>query len=84
MAVVTRRWLEREGTLFDPAFRNVYSDNDLTARARKAGAIIEAPHLLFEHQHPIAGKAATDATYERGNDLAEYARAEAIYKAKHT
>jgi hypothetical protein len=84
MAVVTRRWLEQEGTLFDPAYRNVYSDNDLTARARKAGAIIEAPHLLFEHQHPIAGKAATDATYERGNDLAEYARAEAIYKEKHT
>jgi tetratricopeptide (TPR) repeat protein len=84
MAVVTRRWLEQEGTLFDPAFRNVYSDNDLTARAREAGAIIEAPHLLFEHQHPIAGKAETDATYERGNDPAEYARAEAIYKAKHT
>ena len=83
MAVVTRRWLEREGTLFDPAFRNVYSDNDLTARARKAGAIIEAQHLLFDHQHPIAGKAENDATYERGNDPAEYARAEAIYKAKH-
>jgi hypothetical protein len=84
MAVVTRRWLEKEGTLFDPAYRNVYSDNDLTARAREAGAIIEAPHLLFEHQHPIASKAETDATYERGNDPAEYARAEAIYKAKHT
>ena len=83
MAVVTRRWLEKEGALFDPAFRNVYSDNDLTARARKAGAIIEAPHLLFDHQHPIAGKAENDATYERGNDPAEYARAEAIYKAKH-
>jgi hypothetical protein len=83
MAVVTRRWLEKEGALFDPAFRNVYSDNDLTARARKAGAIIEAPHLLFDHQHPIAGKAENDATYERGNDPAEYPRAEAIYKAKH-
>lgn len=83
MAIVTRGWLEQEGHLFDPQFRNVYSDNDLTARAQKANAIIEAPHLTFHHHHPIAGKAKMDATYERGNDPAEYERAAAIYKAKH-
>lgn len=83
LAIVTRPWLEKEGHLFDPDFRNVYSDNDLTARAKKAGAIIEAPHLTFRHHHPIAGKVPSDATYERGNDPAEYERAAAIYKAKH-
>lgn len=83
LAIVTRRWLEVEGHLFDPQFRNVYSDDDLTARARKAGAIIEAPHLTFRHHHPIAGKVPVDATYERGNNLAEYERAAAIFKEKH-
>jgi len=83
LAIVTRRWLEQEGHLFDPQFRNVYSDNDLTARATKAGAIIEAPHLVFQHHHPVAGKAKMDVTYQRGNDVEEYRRAEAIYKGKH-
>jgi hypothetical protein len=84
MAIVTRRWLEKQGTLFDPAFRNVYSDNDLTSRAIKEKAIIEAPHLVFEHLHPAAGKAEEDATYARGNDLAEYERAKQIYERKHS
>jgi tetratricopeptide (TPR) repeat protein len=83
MAIVTRRWLEREGMLFDPEFRNVYSDNDLTARALRANAIVEAPHLVFEHRHPLAGKAAPDATYERGNSIEEYNRAQKIYANKH-
>lgn len=83
LAIVTRPWLEKQGHLFDPEFRNVYSDNDLTARAQKAGAIIEAPHLTFRHHHPITGKVPSDATYKRGNDPSEYERAAAIYKAKH-
>ena len=84
MAIVTRRWLEQAKTLFDPEFRNVYSDDDLTARATKANAIIDATHLLFEHQHPDAGKAARDATYDRGNAADEYERAKIIYERKHS
>jgi glycosyltransferase involved in cell wall biosynthesis len=84
MAIVTRPWFAAHG-LFDPSFRNVYSDNDLTARAIKEGAIIDAPHIVFRHQHPMGDPSAKwDATYARGNDLAEYARAEAIYRAKHS
>jgi tetratricopeptide (TPR) repeat protein len=82
MAVVTRRWYEAHG-LFHEEFRNVYSDNDLTARAEKAGAIINAKHLVFQHVHPLGGKVPMDATYERGNDPAEYERAKAIFQARH-
>jgi len=83
-AVVTRAWYDKEGVLFDPAFRNVYSDNDLTMRAQKANAIIEAPHILFKHRHPIADASVpVDATYERGNDIAEYKRAKELYDTKH-
>lgn len=83
LAIITRAWHDAHG-LFDPAFRNVYSDNDLTARAEKTGAIIDAHEIVFTHHHPIAGKAEWDKTYERGNDLKEYERAKALFHAKHS
>jgi tetratricopeptide (TPR) repeat protein len=82
-AIVTRRWHDIHG-LFHGEYRNVYSDNDLTATATKAGAIIEAPHILIRHHHPFFNdKVKMDATYERGNDPAEYARAKALYAKRH-
>lgn len=82
MAIVTRPWYETHG-LFNAEFRNVYSDNDLTTRAKKAGAIIDARNLVFQHVHPFGGNAPMDSTYERGNDPAEYARAKKIYERLH-
>ena len=82
-AIVTRRWYEQHG-LFHGEYRNVYSDNDLTATANKAGAIIEAPQIIIRHHHPFFNdKVKMDATYERGNDPAEYERAKAIYAKRH-
>jgi glycosyltransferase involved in cell wall biosynthesis len=82
-AIVTRRWYEQHG-LFHEEYRNVYSDNDLTATATKAGAIIEAPQIVMRHHHPFFNAGVKmDATYERGNDPAEYERAKAIFEARH-
>jgi tetratricopeptide (TPR) repeat protein len=83
MAIVTREWYAAHG-LFDPAFRNVYSDNDLTQRALKAGAVIDAKHITFRHQHPVGDpKAQWDETYQRGNDPEEYERAAKLYEQRH-
>ena len=82
-AIVTRRWYEQHG-LFHGEYRNVYSDNDLTATATKAGAIIEAPQIVIRHHHPFFNdRVKMDATYERGNDPQEYERAKAIFQARH-
>jgi glycosyltransferase involved in cell wall biosynthesis len=82
-AIVTRRWYEQHG-LFHEEYRNVYSDNDLTATATKAGAIIEAPQIVMRHHHPFFNAGVKmDATYERGNNPAEYERAKAIFQARH-
>lgn len=81
-AIVTRAWFDKHG-LFDPAFRNVYSDNDLTTRAAKESAIIEARDIVIRHHHPMSGKVAWDDTYQRGNDPLEYERARKIYEGKH-
>ena len=82
-AIVTRRWYEQNG-LFHGEYRNVYSDNDLTVTATKAGAIIDAPQIVIRHHHPFFNdKVKMDATYERGNDPQEYTRAKAIFQTRH-
>lgn len=83
MAIVTRRWYEKHG-LFHVEYRNVYSDTDLTATATKQNAIINAHNIVIKHHHPFFNKAVPmDATYERGNDRAEYERAKQIYERRH-
>ena len=83
MAIVTRGWYEKHG-LFHVEYRNVYSDTDLTAAATKANAIVELPNVVIKHHHPFFNKAVQmDATYERGNDPAEYERAKQIYEQRH-
>jgi FkbM family methyltransferase len=82
MAILTRKYYDKNG-LFDPRFRNVYSDDDFTVRAKKAGAIVDARDITITHNHPEAGLAVVDETYRRGNAPEEYERAKAIFEAKH-
>jgi tetratricopeptide (TPR) repeat protein len=83
IGIVTRRWFEQYG-LFHVEYKNVYSDTDLTATAEKAGAIIDAPHIVIKHHHPFFDPSVPmDATYERGNNAAEYERAKKIYETRH-
>ncbi len=82
MAILTRKYYDKHG-LFDPRFRNVYSDDDFTVRAKKAGAIVDARGITITHNHPEAGLAVVDETYRRGNAPEEYERAKAIFEAKH-
>ena len=84
IAIITRRWYEKHG-LFHVEYKNVYSDNDLTATAKKHNAVIDARHITFRHHHPFFNpKVNLDATYERGNDPAEYERAKKIYLSRHS
>jgi FkbM family methyltransferase len=82
MAILTRKYYDRHG-LFDPRFKNVYSDDDFTARAKKAGAIINARDIIITHKHPAAGHAEVDETYLRGNAPEEYDRAKRLFEEIH-
>ncbi len=82
MAILTRKYYERHG-FFDPRFKNVYSDDDFTARAKKAGAIINARDIRITHNHPAAGHAEVDETYLRGNAPEEYDRAKWLFEEIH-
>ena len=82
MAILTRKYYEKNG-LFNPIFKNVYSDTDFTFRAAKNKAIIDARDITFVHHHPFWENRALDDTYQRGNNESEYARAKEIFEKLH-
>ena len=82
MAILTCKYYEQNG-LFNPRFKNVYSDTDFTFRAAKNGAIVDARDIAIVHHHPFFEERPLDATYQRGNDPAEYERAKAIFEELH-
>jgi GT2 family glycosyltransferase len=82
MAILTKKYYEQHG-LFNPRFRNVYSDTDFTFRAAKNGAIVDARDISIVHHHPFFEERPLDATYQRGNDPAEYTRAKGIFEELH-
>lgn len=80
--VMTRARYERQGWIFPPAYSGMYSDNELTIRARIDGVVIEAPHIVFTHRHPDLGTAVTDQVYVWQNSREEFARGAEILKAR--
>lgn len=82
MAILTRKYYEKYG-LFDPRFKNVYSDDDFTAKAKKRSAITYANNIVFKHKHFTTGDSPVDATYQRCNDHNEYRRAKILFDSIH-
>jgi hypothetical protein len=78
MAIITRKYYEQHG-LFDPRFKNQFSDADFTVRAAKAGAIINARDIALVHHHPVFENRTLDATYRRVADPVERERAEKLF-----
>jgi GR25 family glycosyltransferase involved in LPS biosynthesis len=82
IAILTRKYYDKNG-LFDPRFKNVYSDDDFSIRAKKAGAVIDARDIKITHLHPTAGHSEVDDTYRRGNAPEEYDRAKWLFEEIH-
>lgn len=80
--VVTRARYERQGWIFFPGYSGMYSDNELTIRARIDGVVIDAPQIVFTHRHPDYGTAAMDQVYAWQNSNEEYARGIETFKAR--
>jgi glycosyltransferase involved in cell wall biosynthesis len=80
MAILTRARYEQQGYMFHPDFFSVYSDNYFTDKAYADGVIIEARDIVFEHLHPIFGKAEWDETYARSNSDKNFANGKATYE----
>jgi hypothetical protein len=69
--------------LFSPEYFGVFSDNEFTVRAYDDGVVVQAQHIVFEHRHPVFGKAGMDATYARQNDPARYREGLEIFNRRN-
>ena len=64
---ITRARFQRTGYLLYPAYESMYADNDMTEQARADGVVVSAREIVFEHRHPLFGKAEMDAVYAAQN-----------------
>jgi hypothetical protein len=82
MAILTKKYYDRYGYVFDPAYFSMFSDNHFTLQAQQDGVIIDGSEIVFQHTHPLFdpnayenGKLkedALDAVYKRSNDPKNY------------
>lgn len=62
LSILTRKRYERYGYVFYPKYLSLFCDTEFGAVAQRDGVVIEARHLLFEHQHPDCQKRQRDNT----------------------
>lgn len=78
--ICTAEFANQQGEFLHAGFTSVFSDNDVSCRAEKAGCVIMARDLLFQHRHHSAfPECENDATYQRQNSSAAYRKGHALY-----
>lgn len=65
--IMSRALYESLGYFFHPGYKSMFVDQDLFWTCQNTGAIVNARHLKFPHEHYCNGKAKKDATYERSD-----------------
>ncbi len=65
LPILSKKLFDRLGYIYYPEYIGMYADNDLFEVCDKLGAMIHAPHLLFQHNHWINGKSRKDETHQR-------------------
>lgn len=63
--IMNRALYERLGYFWHPGYKSMFVDECLYWTVRKLGAMKNAPHLKFPHEHVSIGKAQDDETYRR-------------------
>ena len=61
LAIITKVRYDRFGYFFYPEYQSLFCDTELTEVAYREKRVIEAKHLLFDHQHPDCQKRERDA-----------------------
>lgn len=68
------------GSMVPAPVEHMYCDNAMMDLYGGAGAMKYLPEIRIEHMHPIAGKADTDAQYQRVNHRDQFTRDRAAYE----
>jgi hypothetical protein len=84
LAVVTKLRYERFGYIFYPEYRSMFSDTELTEKANLEGRMVDARHLLFEHEHPDNGKRTRDEIDLAHASNARWKHGESLFNARQS
>jgi hypothetical protein len=61
MACMGRKYYDRFGYIYNPEYKSLFCDNELTAVAKKLGRYKFVDESIFYHAHPAAGYGKADA-----------------------
>lgn len=62
--IMNRSLYEKLGYFWNPEYKSMWVDCDLFETVTRIGAMKNARHLVFQHEHHSIGKAENDATYK--------------------
>lgn len=68
------------GKMVPAPVEHMYCDNSIMDLGRELGIIRYLPDVRIEHAHPVAGRGAWDAGYERVNSREQYRKDHRIYQ----
>lgn len=78
--ILNRVRYEQIGYLFHPGFVSMHSDDEFSIRAAQDGVLVDAPDILFRHEHWSTGERPMDPVYERQNAPKRYQYGAALLK----
>lgn len=83
MAICTRARYTHQGHLFSPEYFGVFSDTEFSVRAYADGCVVDARHIILEHEHPYWTGKPMDETYTRQNAPERYSEGRAIFNSRN-
>lgn len=81
--IMNKAAYEKLGFMIYPEYTSVFADNDFTEVARRTGWLVNAPHILFKHNHYTIGLNPIDDTYKKRNNNFEFTFNHNIYQQRH-
>jgi predicted O-methyltransferase YrrM len=69
------------GRMVPADVEHMYCDNSMMDLFGAAGALRHLPEVRIEHMHPVAGKATTDAQYQRVNHRDQFTKDRRAYES---
>lgn len=70
--ILNRLRYERVGYLFHPSYVSMYSDDEFSMHAEADGVVVNAPEILFRHEHWSTGEREMDDVYRAQNHPKRY------------
>jgi hypothetical protein len=65
LCILGRKYYQRFGYIYNPAYRTIYCDNEFMETANKLRRQVYDSRVIIKHMHPDFGHSSVDATYNK-------------------